>query len=168
MKSFSFSLRPLILTGIGLGFSAMALSYAMAGDSHYYPPVKDAVVKEECGSCHLAFSPAMLPASSWRQMMGNLKNHFGDDASVDAQTAKRISDYLLANAADATATSGRTPGKLLRGVNLSSAPQRITALPQWEHKHRKVPDWEWRHKDVRSKANCLACHVDAEAGNYDE
>ncbi len=167
MKSLHlpFSSRSLLLTGIGLGFSAMALSYAMAGDRHYYPPVKDPVVKEECGSCHLAFSPAMLPARSWQGMMGNLKNHFGDDASVDAQTAKRINDYLVANAADAP---GHTLGKLLRGVAPNSAPQRITQLPQWVHKHRKVPDWEWRHKEVRSKANCLACHAGAEAGDYDE
>ncbi len=170
MKSLQlpFSSRSLVLTGIGLGFLAMALSYAMAGDRHYYPPVKDPVVKEECGSCHLAFSPAMLPASSWQRMMGNLKNHFGDDASVDAQAAKRINDYLVANAADAPATSGRAPSKLLRGVDLNSAPQRITQLPQWVHKHRKVPDWEWRHKEVRSKTNCLACHTGAEAGSYDE
>lgn len=165
MRPLSAYRRPWMLTGIVLGFSVLALSYAMAGDRHYYSPVKDPLVKEECGSCHLAFSPAMLPASSWRQMMGNLKNHFGDDARVDAQTAKRITEYLLANAADAP---GHTPGKLLRGVNLNSAPQRITLLPQWVHKHRKVPDWEWRHKDVRSKTNCLACHADAESGRYDE
>ena len=84
--------------------------------------------RDECGSCHLAFSPAMLPASSWKRMMGELQNHFGEDASVDAATAATIEAYLTANAAD---TGGRTHSrKLLRGVSLASAPQRISELPQ--------------------------------------
>ncbi len=33
---------------------------------------------------------------------------------------------------------------------------------------RKVPDWEWKHKDVRTKANCAACHSDAERGYYED
>ncbi len=159
-------LRPLVLGCIAFGFSAVVLERAIAGGSHFYAPVADPVVKEECGSCHLAFPPAMLPASSWRRMMGELKSHFGDDASVDAETAARIARYLVANAAD---TGGsRYSGKLLDGVDPNSAPQRITELPQWVREHRKVPAWEWRHKDVRTRANCAACHVDAERGYYDD
>ena len=41
--------------------SAMLLQIARAG-GNYYPPVSDALVKEECGSCHLAFPPSMLPS----------------------------------------------------------------------------------------------------------
>lgn len=158
--------RPLALGLLVLGFSAIVLGRAQAGGSHFYPPVADPVVKEECGSCHLAFAPAMLPASSWQRMMGELKNHFGDDASVDAAVAKRITDYLVANAADSAGR--RYSDKLLRGVSLASAPQRITELPKWVSEHRKVPDWEWKHKDVRTRANCTACHADAERGSYDD
>jgi hypothetical protein len=108
----------------------------------------------------------MLPAASWKRMTGELKNHFGDDASVDAKTAARITDYLVANAAD---TGGqRYSSKLLRGVPATSAPLRITELPKWVKEHRKVPDWEWKHKDVRTRSNCTACHVDAERGYYEE
>ena len=99
-------------------------------------------------------------------MMGDLKNHFGDDASVDAETAEKITRYLTENAGD---TGGRRYGdKLLRGVSGANAPLRITELPKWVREHRKVPDWEWRHKEVRSRANCTACHVDAAKGYYDE
>lgn len=158
--------RPLSLGLLVIGFSALVLGRAQAGGGHYYAPVTDPVVREECGSCHLAFPAAMLPASSWKRMMGNLKQHFGDDASVDAQSAARITEYLTANAAD---TGGRRfSEKLLRGVSMSDAPLRITELPKWVKEHRRVPDWEWRHKDVRTRANCTACHADAEAGNYDE
>lgn len=158
--------RPIALGIIALFFSAVVLGRTQAGGNHFYAPVADPVVKDECGSCHHAFAPSMLPASSWQRMMGDLKNHFGDDASVDAATAARITSYLKANAADA---GGRQySGKLLNGVALNNAPLRITELPKWVREHRKVPDWEWRHKDVRTKANCMACHVDAERGYYDE
>ena len=159
-------LRPLALGLLVLGFSAIVLGRAQAGGSHYYPPVTDPVVKEECGSCHLAFAPSMLPASSWKRMMADLKNHFGDDASVDANTAKTITNYLVANAAD---TGGRRySDKLMSGMTATNAPLRITELPRWTKEHRKVPDWEWKHKDVRTKANCTACHADAALGYYDE
>lgn len=158
--------RPLVLTALVLAFSALVLSRAQAGGGHFFPPVADPVVKEECGSCHLAFAPSMLPARSWQRMMGDLKNHFGDDASLDPQVAARITDYLVANAAD---NGGQRRGeKLIRGLAADAAPLRISELPKWVREHRKVPDWEWRHKDVRTRANCVACHADAERGYYDD
>lgn len=158
--------RPLALGLVVLALSAVVLQRAQAGGSHFYPPVADALVKEECGSCHIAFAPSMLPASSWQRMMADLKNHFGDDATVDAVTAAKIGAYLAANAADA---GGRRYGdKLQRGVAADNAPLRITELPKWVREHRKVPAWEWKHKDVRTRANCAACHADAERGYYDD
>jgi len=160
-------LRPVVLGGLVVAFSILVLGRAQAGGGHYYPPVADPLVKEECGSCHLAFSPSMLPARSWQRMMADLKNHFGDDASVDAATAARITDYLVANAAD-SAAGARFGGKLTRGVDAKAAPQRITELPKWVREHREVPAWEWRHKDVRSRANCMACHSEAGRGYYED
>lgn len=158
--------RPLALGLLVLGFSALVLGRVQAGSGNYYAPVTNPVVKEECGSCHLVFAPSMLPASSWTRMMGDLKNHFGDDASIDATLAKQITAYLTANAAD---TGGaRYSGKLLSGVSTTNAPLRITELPNWTKEHRKVPAWEWKHKDVRSKANCMACHTGADLGYYNE
>lgn len=157
--------RPLLLVLLAVGFSALVFGRAQAGGGHYFPPVTDPLVKEECGSCHLAFAPSMLPAGSWQRMMGDLKNHFGDDASIDPELAARISDYLVANAADKGGY--RYSEKLLGGISSAKAPLRITELPKWVKEHRKVPDWEWRHKDVRTRANCIACHTDAERGSYD-
>lgn len=158
--------RPLAI-GLGiLAFSALVYDMAQAGDRHFFPPVTDPVVKEECGSCHLAFAPSMLPARSWQRMMNELDNHFGDNANVDAATRERITRYLVANAGDAG--GGRSTSKLLKGLSPDSAPQRITELPKWVREHRKVPDWEWRHKEVRTKANCVACHTKAEQGYYED
>lgn len=161
-----FPTRPLLLTLTVAAFSVLLLNRVQAGGSHYFQPVADPVVKEECGSCHLAFAPSMLPASSWQRMMANLKDHFGDDATVDDALKAKITDYLVKNAAD---TGGQRYGdKLLRGVSPSNAPLRITELPKWLREHRKVPDWEWRHKDVRTRANCVACHGEAERGYYED
>ena len=58
--------------------------------------------------------------------------------------------------------------KLLRGLAASDTPLRITELPKWVREHREVSDREWRHKNVRTRANCVACHADAERGQYDD
>ena len=108
----------------------------------------------------------MLPASSWKRMMGELDKHFGTDASVAPATAERITGYLVKNAAD---TGGqRYGGKLMRGVSLENPPLRITELPKWVREHNGISTRTWKRKDVRTKSNCLACHVDAERGYYDE
>ena len=158
--------RPIALSLVALLFSAIFLTRAQAGGGHYFAPVADPMVREECGSCHLVFPPSMLPASSWKRMMGELDKHFSTDASVTPAAAKRITRYLTENAAD---TGGqRYGGKLVRGVSLQSAPQRITELPRWIREHHELSANEWKRKEVGSKANCVACHKDAERGYYDE
>ena len=158
--------RTLALSVLALGFTTVLLDKARAGGGHYFAPVSDRVVKEECGSCHLAYPPSMLPARSWDRMMAQLSDHFGTDASLEAKTTEQVRRYLSENAAD---SGGRRYGeKLTRGIALSDAPLRITELPQWMRKHRKVPAWEWTHKDVRTKANCAACHAGAERGYFED
>ena len=101
--------RPIAFGLFALAFAALLFERAQAGGSHFFPPVSDPVVREECGSCHLAYAPSMLPARSWQRMTGDLKNHFGDDASVDTATTARITDYLVANAGPIPA-AGATAG----------------------------------------------------------
>jgi len=158
--------RPLALGLIALAFTGLLLDRARAGGGDYFPPVNDPVTQQECGSCHLAFPPSMLPTASWQRMMGDLANHFGDDASLDADTAARITRHLVANAGDGG--GARYAGKLLRGVSQSGAPLRITELPKWVREHDEVPRREWASKEVGSKANCPACHVDADKGYFED
>lgn len=146
--------------------SLFVLDRARAGGDHFYPPVNDPVVAEECGGCHLAFSPAMLPARSWQAMMANLEDHFGDDASLSPPTVAHIERYLVERAADAG--GARYASRLLRGVTEAQTPLRITTLPRWEREHREVTRAEWADPKVGSKANCAACHRDAERGYFDD
>jgi len=158
--------RPIALSLVALIFSGIFLARAQAGGGHYFAPVSEPVVREECGSCHLAFPPSMLPASSWKRMMGELDKHFGTDASVSPATAEHITRYLSENAAD---TGGQRYGsKLMRGVSVQNPPLRITELPKWVREHREISSKGWLRNNVRTKANCLACHADAERGYYDE
>lgn len=158
------SRRPLLLGLSVLVLGALLFSRSQAGDSDYYPPVTDPLTLQECGSCHLAFPPSMLPAASWEKMMGDLQNHFGDDTSLDADTTAAITRYLVANAGDA---QGRRT-KLLSGVRTGDAPLRITELPKWVKEHDEVPKADWTRKDVGSKANCAACHTDAAKGYFED
>jgi hypothetical protein len=73
----------------------------------------------------MLYPAALLPARSWKAMTGNLTDHFGDNATLDAATARTIEDYLTANAADA----GGRQGKLLRRLDPAVTPARITDLP---------------------------------------
>jgi len=130
-----------------------------------YKPIQDKLVSKECGSCHMAFQPQMLPKRSWGKMMGELQNHFGEDASLDAADVDHIKSYLEANAAD----SGWIGGKFMRGVKDNMTPLRITETPHWVYEHDKeVSPKAWKDPKVKTKANCLACHPRANRGYYDD
>ncbi|NVK19649.1 MAG: diheme cytochrome c [Methylocystaceae bacterium] len=130
-----------------------------------YRPISDEVVKKECGACHMAFQPQMLPKRSWIKIMDTLDDHFGEDASLDKETNDDIKNYLVENASD----SGWWSGKFLRGVADDWTPLRITEIPYWVREHNKeVPNWAWSDPKVKSKANCVACHPRAAMGNYDD
>ncbi len=130
-----------------------------------YKPVRDQSVIKECGACHLAFQPQMLPEKSWRKIMNGLSDHFGEDASLNAKMTASIRNYYVDNAAN----SGWRGSKFMRGLDNDSAPLRITETPYWvrEHNH-EVPARAWKDPKVKSKANCIACHKRANSGNYDD
>ena len=78
--------------------AALASTAAAASGIERVPPVGDATTAKECGECHMAFQPALLPAESWMRIMDGLKDHFGDDASLPADVAASIRGYLAAHA----------------------------------------------------------------------
>jgi hypothetical protein len=136
-----------------------AVSVARADDDEEHEHGSRAVVSNanwqaECGSCHVAFPPRMLPAASWREMMAGLDKHFGTDASLDAPMANEIGTFLEQNAS--TRKQQPTAKPVLR----------ISELRWFVREHRRVSDNTW--KLVKSPANCAACHTQAESGDYRE
>jgi cytochrome c553 len=112
--------------------------------------------KGECGSCHVAYPANMLPAASWKTMMGSLDKHFGSDASLDAPTSAEILAFLEKNASQRLTSSGQKPQL------------RITETSQFIRKHDEVSAKTWKNPQVKSAANCAACHTQAENGDFSE
>ena len=154
-------------TAGALAIVAIALSGpALAGGSNFQP-VKDAAVLKECGACHMPYLAGLLPARSWTAIMAGLKDHFGENAELDAETARRIGDYLTANAADGRDARSKAP----RGLQQSPAPLRITELPWWRQKHEKkgrIAPATLKRRGVKLVSDCVACHVDAARGSFDD
>lgn len=177
---FFLSRRPVLFVGGFLTIAGFALlgslmvSPQVKADSEYehheeedeyFQPVKDKTALKECSSCHMAYSASFLPARSWQAVMAGLEDHFGENASLDEATAKHITDYFVANAADAGGRSSR----VLRGLNSKDAPLRLSDTPWWIRRHdREVRPSAYKDPRVRSKANCVACHRDAERGYYED
>ena len=115
-------------------------------------PVNDAW-RTECGACHVAYPPPLLPARSWQAIMGGLDKHFGSDASLDPAATAEIASFLERN-------GGRD-----RGPTTSL---RITDTPWFRRKHRKVAAAVWARPAIEGPANCSACHPAADRGHYDD
>lgn len=116
----------------------------------------------ECGSCHVAYPPGMLPEQSWRTIMAGLDSHFGENASLDPPVRAAITEFLAANA------GGRDGRRVERAPAGAAAPLRITELGWFQREHRELAADVWKRKEVGSRANCGACHRGAEDGRFDE
>jgi len=125
----------------------------------------DGTYVKECGACHMAFSPELMPAASWRRVMGRLEDHFGESAKLDAATQAKITDYLVANAADhATSDESRA---VMASLAPGEVPARITQVPYIASFHAAVLDPMWSpNPHPKTLAQCSVCHVEAELGNY--
>lgn len=116
----------------------------------------NAKFQQECSSCHIAYSPGLLPAASWRKIMTGLDKHFGSDASLDTEDNKEITAFLVNNASNRWGAS--------------TAPLRISESNWFKHKHddHEINPAIWKSPQVKSPANCAACHPRAEHGDFNE
>jgi nitrate/TMAO reductase-like tetraheme cytochrome c subunit len=123
--------------------------------------------QKECGSCHMAYQPQLLPQRSWSKMMKKLDNHFDVDASLDANYNKTILVYLTSNAGDVKAST-KYFSKMSNSITSNETPLRISQTPYFLREHRKIPKRFIEQKEVKSLANCTACHTTANQGSYSE
>ena len=127
----------------------------VAADNDVMPPITDALVKKECGECHLAFQPKFLPEPSWRKIMATPPNHFGEDASLKPDIRVKVGAYLATNA------DGRR-------VNPDNPPLQITKLFWFRDEHGDADiKKQMRKLKLKSIVECAACHKDADRGYYD-
>jgi mono/diheme cytochrome c family protein len=109
----------------------------------------------ECAGCHIAYPPQLLSAPAWKKIMAGLDQHFGTDASLDPALAAEIERFLTSNASP-------------RREAATPAEPRITQTRWFRHEHDEVPAATWKHTDVKSAANCGACHTRADQGDFSE
>lgn len=161
--------KGLLILALGLAaVGAGLVEGANAGGQNAFPNARHGAWKEECGACHLAFAPGMLPARSWRLLMAQLQDHFGTDAALDAQLQQSITEFLVANAADNPRATFAMQ-RLARSIAAADAPLRITDTAMFRYFHDEISDSIWRRAKIGTPSNCPACHTRAEVeGRYVE
>ena len=121
----------------------------------------------ECGSCHMAYQPELLPASSWGVIMAGLENHFGEDATSDLQTQQKILSHLNRFSAEKS-DSRLSRRKIMRSLG-NKVYLRISEIPKLKREHSEhISTSVLKRPAIRSIANCAACHIPAAQGEYDE
>lgn len=162
-------------------FSLALLTTSAQAEENYYSwlfsikrmkevaPVTDKAYKDECGSCHFAFQPGLLPESSWQKLMqaDALANHFKENAELDEDTRKHILKLLTDNSADKSYY--KRSRKIMWSLDDGMAPLRITEVPYIKEKHEEVAeDIDIKKSKVKSFANCDKCHQKAGQGIFDD
>ncbi len=130
----------------------------------YLKAVNNSVYKEQCGSCHFAYQPELLPSGGWKKILAE-PEHFGESLNLNIETKEAIAGYLDTNAAENS--NAKIAGKIIKSLR-GQIPIRITDVPYIQKKHRKIGSDTLKRKSIGSLSNCSACHKKAEQGNYDE
>jgi hypothetical protein len=132
-------------------------------------PVSNRAYAEECGACHMAYQPGLLPGDAWQRIMvpDALLDHYGDDASLSEDVRRRLAGYLAANAAELSSKSRARAFAV--GDSGSGTLPRITATRYFRNEHHEIPSRMVKgNPDVGSFSNCNTCHTGAGDGVYNE
>jgi hypothetical protein len=154
-----------VLLGAVLTFGVYGVVVnAAAGETNPY--VRNSEYIEECGACHLAYPPGLLPAKSWERLMQGLADHFGENAELSDEVSTRIADYLQKYALEAGQQSRMS--QFLRNLP-DDPPLRITVLPGFIAAHSDIPKQlgvETLKEGFLSP--CADCHRTAASGIFDK
>jgi cytochrome c553 len=130
-------------------------------------PVTDTAYQRDCGECHLAYQPGLLPARSWEVLLSReaLGRHFGVNAEIDAGVLRGLRAYALANAADQSYS--KRSRKIAVSTSAGPVPLRISGLRVVARAHAHIPaPRAAANPAVKTMAACDACHTQAAQGIY--
>ena len=170
MKTFIYSITTALIVLSGI-FAVRAVLSDDDWDEHrrYSTGVErleNPLYKTECGACHMAYPPGLLPAASWLKLMGGLADHFDDNAELDLQTSAAITQFLVTYSADQS--NYRRSRHFARQYDAEPV-IRITELPYFIHEHDEIPNrLVAGNSAVKSFSHCNACHRRAEQGSFRE
>ncbi len=146
--------KPFLHACLLAGLAATPFTWADSGRA--MPRIVPPAYTGECGACHIAYPPSLLPARSWQRIMTGLDNHYGTDATLDDATFRQLDTWLQAHAGTYKRVTSEPPE------------DRITRSAWFDRKHRDIDATVWKLPDVKSPANCAACHRGAEQGQFDD
>ena len=131
-------------------------------------PVSNEQYRSECGDCHFAYPPGLLPEKSWQKLLSAeaLRDHFGSNAELDKDALQAIHDYAVENAADKSWY--KRSRKIAVATAEGEAQLRITEVRYIKRKHQDIPEKMIKgNKDVKSLSYCDKCHTQAAKGVFD-
>lgn len=127
-------------------------------------PVTSELYRSECGDCHAAFPPGLLPQRSWRRLFETQDEHFGDDLGLDEDTVGELLEYTERNAADDSRY--HRSKSIMRSIELHETPLRITEVPHIMLKHKSIPRNLLENIGLKGVSNCDVCHGRVEEGSF--
>ena len=130
-------------------------------------PVDNQLYIKECGSCHFAYQPGLLPSSSWNKIMSNLENHYNNDASISSANLQTLTKYLNDNSAEKNMQYKRS-NRIVSSLASGQIPDSISTTPYIIKKHSEIRKNLITQPEVKGLFNCIACHKTADKGNYGE
>lgn len=136
---------------------ALLATPAFAEDD-FMQPVTDPLTQEECSACHMAYPAGFLPKASWNAILDTLGDHFGEDASLPADSVAQIRAYL----------TGAAPQNV-RGVDNAAPILRISELGWFKREHgSRTQARAENNPAIGLMSNCAACHRGAEQGWFED
>jgi hypothetical protein len=125
-------------------------------EDRYLRPVGNRTYATECGACHFAYQPELLPSGSWRKILADLEHHFGEEVIIGTDSKNEINRYLLSNSAETS--SAKLAVKIMKDLG-DRTPLRITDIVYIRKKHHEIlPRILKQEVGVGSLSNCQACH----------
>lgn len=155
-----------VLVGLVLSCSGLATIASAQQADYSLVNVRDTVHINSCGSCHLPYSPGLLPMKSWIGIMGGLDNHFGEEVSMSEDNSKHILAYFEKYALAEGQQS--VMGKL--AVDLpDNPPLRITELPAFIAMHSEAEElMPLDQRSIDTLSSCEGCHRAAASHIFDK
>ena len=129
------------------------------------PIVSEPAYKKNCGACHFAYQPGLLPSDSWEKILTRLSDHFGESIDLDPESEKTIMAYLKDNSAN---NSSRIMSVKIMQSLKNQTPLRITDVPYIQREHHEIQQSVLNLESIGSLSNCAACHTTAEVGIYND
>lgn len=150
----------------GIGAEEHGSKKQTSNNTRIFKLVTNETYLKECGACHFAYQPELLPARSWEKIIATLDKHFGTDASLPEDSKVAIHNYLTEGSAEKSPV--RNAQRLLKSISPDETPARISEITFFKKEHKKIRPEVLQRKTISSISNCNTCHTTADKGDYDE